>query len=143
LGTFNMIRLAASSMAKTAPIDVDGGRGSIVNIASLAAFDGQIGQAAYAASKAGIVGMTLPIARDLARVGIRVNTIAPGPIETPIFGNDEAAKSLKAGLTKSILFPKRFGTPEELASMVVECVTNQFMNAETIRVDGGTRLPAK
>jgi len=143
IGTFNVLRLAAAAMAITPVIDTDGARGAIVNIASLAAFDGQVGQASYSASKAGVVGMTLPIARDLAPVGIRVNAIAPGPIETPIFGTGDEAEKMKQHLTPSIIFPRRLGTVEELAFMVLECLTNPFMNAETIRVDGGARLPAK
>ena len=117
--------------------------GAIVNVASVAAFDGQIGQAAYSASKGGIVGMTLPVARDLAAVGVRVNTVAPGLIDTPIYGSGEASDQFKANLQKGVLFPQRLGRPEELASVVVECVTNSYLNAETIRVDGGIRMPPK
>jgi NAD(P)-dependent dehydrogenase (short-subunit alcohol dehydrogenase family) len=143
LGSFNMLRQSAAAMAKTEPVDADGSRGAIVNMASAAAFDGQIGQAAYSASKGGIVGMTLPIARDLAAVGIRVNTIAPGLIDTPIYGTGEASDAFKAKLGESVLFPKRLGTGEELAFMVVDLITNPYMNAETIRVDGGIRMPPK
>ena len=143
LGSFNMLRLSAAAMAKTDPIDEDGQRGAIVNMASAAAFDGQIGQAAYSASKGGIVGMTLPIARDLSAVGIRVNTIAPGLIDTPIYGSGEQSDQFKAHLGQSVLFPKRLGTAEELAFMVIEVVTNPYMNGETIRVDGGIRMPPK
>ena len=120
-----------------------GERGAIVNLASVAAFDGQIGQAAYSASKGGVVGLTLPVARDLAAVGIRLNTVAPGLIDTPIYGQGEASEAFKANLQKGVLFPQRLGDPAELASMVVECVTNSYMNAETIRVDGGIRLQPK
>jgi NAD(P)-dependent dehydrogenase (short-subunit alcohol dehydrogenase family) len=141
-GTFNVIRLAATAMSQTEPL-ADGERGAIVNMASVAAFDGQIGQAAYSASKGGVVGMTLPIARDLAVVGIRVNTIAPGLIDTPIYGTGEGSEAFKANLTKDVLFPKRLGSADELASMVVELVTNSYMNAQTIRVDGGARLGPK
>jgi NAD(P)-dependent dehydrogenase (short-subunit alcohol dehydrogenase family) len=141
-GTFNMLRQAASAMAKTEPND-DGQRGVIINMASVAAFDGQIGQAAYSASKGAVVGMTLPIARDLNVVGIRVNTIAPGLIDTPIYGEGEASDAFKANLGQNVLFPKRLGFPHELASMVTECVTNPYMNAEVIRVDGGIRMPPK
>jgi NAD(P)-dependent dehydrogenase (short-subunit alcohol dehydrogenase family) len=141
-GTFNVIRLAATAMSQTDPLD-SGERGSIVNMASVAAFDGQIGQAAYSASKGGVVGMTLPIARDLAVVGIRVNTIAPGLIDTPIYGTGEASEAFKANLSKDVLFPKRLGSSDELASMVLELVTNSYMNAQTIRVDGGARLNPK
>ena len=143
LGTFNCIRLAAAAMAKTAPVDASGSRGAIVNLASVAAFDGQIGQAAYAASKGGIVGMTLPVARDLSSVGIRVNTIAPGLIDTPIYGEGEAATAFKAKLGESVLFPPRLGTAEELASMIFELVTNDYVNGETVRVDGGIRMPPR
>jgi NAD(P)-dependent dehydrogenase (short-subunit alcohol dehydrogenase family) len=143
LGTFNMLRQAAAAMARTEPLDQDGARGSIVNMASVAAFDGQVGQAPYAASKGGIVGMTLPIARDLSAVGVRVNTIAPGLIDTPIYGTGERAEQFKAHLGESVLFPKRLGTAEELAYTVIECLTNPYLNGETIRVDGGIRLPPK
>ncbi len=143
LGSFNMLRLSAAAMAKTDPVDADGARGAIVNMASAAAFDGQIGQAAYSASKGGIVGMTLPIARDLSAVGIRVCTIAPGLIDTPIYGTGEASEAFKNHLGQSVLFPKRLGAPDELASVVIECITNSYMNAEVIRVDGGIRMPPK
>jgi NAD(P)-dependent dehydrogenase (short-subunit alcohol dehydrogenase family) len=143
IGTFNCIRLGASAMAKTDPLDSDGQRGAIVNMASVAAFDGQTGQNAYSASKGGVVGMTLPIARDLVPLGIRVNTIAPGLIDTPIYGEGEASDQFKAHLGQSVLFPKRLGYASELASMVTECITNDYMNGETIRVDGGVRLPPK
>jgi NAD(P)-dependent dehydrogenase (short-subunit alcohol dehydrogenase family) len=143
IGTFNCIRLAAAAMAKTEPSNADGARGAIVNLASVAAFDGQIGQAAYSASKGGVVGLTLPIARDLAAIGVRVNTIAPGLIDTPIYGTDERSEQFKARLGESVLFPRRLGTADELASMVVELITNDYMNAETIRVDGGIRMPQK
>jgi NAD(P)-dependent dehydrogenase (short-subunit alcohol dehydrogenase family) len=142
IGTFDAIRLAATAMSRHEP-DADGQRGAIVNLASVAAFDGQIGQASYSASKGGVVGMTLPIARDLSASGIRVNTIAPGLIDTPIYGEGEPAEQFKAHLGQSVLFPKRLGVPDELASMVVECVTNSYMNGETVRVDGGIRMPPK
>lgn len=143
IGTFNMARLAAAAMAKTEPVNADGNRGCIVNMASVAAFDGQIGQAAYSSSKGGVVGMTLPVARDLAAVGVRVNTIAPGLIDTPIYGEGEASEQFKAHLGESVLFPKRLGLPEELAFMIMELLTNPYMNGETIRVDGGIRMPPK
>ena len=143
LGSFNMLRQSAAAMAKTEALDADGQRGAIVNMASVAAFDGQIGQAAYSASKGGIVGMTLPIARDLSAVGIRVNTIAPGLIDTPIYGSGEQSDAFKAHLGQSVLFPKRLGSAEELAFMVVDLITNPYMNAEVIRVDGGIRMPPK
>ncbi|MDY7099827.1 MAG: SDR family NAD(P)-dependent oxidoreductase [Actinomycetota bacterium] len=143
LGSFNMLRLSAAAMAKTDPVDEDGSRGAIVNMASVAAFDGQIGQACYSASKGGVVGMTLPIARDLSAVGIRVNTIAPGLIDTPIYGEGEQSEAFKAHLGQSVLFPKRLGHAEELAFMVCDLITNPYMNGETIRVDGGIRMPPK
>ena len=144
VGTFNMLSRSAAAMAKTDPIhSEEGQRGAIVNMASVAAFDGQIGQCSYSASKGGVVGMTLPIARDLSAVGVRVNTIAPGLIDTPIYGEGETADQFKAKLGESVLFPKRLGWSEELAFMVMELITNPYMNAETIRVDGGARLPPK
>lgn len=142
VGTFNCIRLAATAMAQTAP-GADGERGAIINTASLAAFDGQIGQAAYSASKGGVVGMTLPVARDLAVVGIRVNTIAPGLINTPIYGYGGNAEEFKAKLKRDVLFPDRLGVPSEFASLAVEMITNSYMNAETVRLDGGARLQPK
>ena len=142
VGTFDCIRLAATAMSTTEPLN-DGERGAIVNIASVAAFDGQIGQAAYSSSKGGVVGMTLPIARDLAAIGVRVNTVAPGLINTPIYGEGEGSEQFKEKLQTGVLFPNRLGYGTELASMVVECVTNSYMNAETIRVDGGIRMPPK
>jgi NAD(P)-dependent dehydrogenase (short-subunit alcohol dehydrogenase family) len=143
LGSFNMLRQAAAAMAKTEPLDGDGARGAIVNLASVAAFDGQVGQAAYSASKGGIVGMTLPIARDLSAVGVRVNTVAPGLIDTPIYGTGSKAEEFKAHLGESVLFPKRLGSAEELAFTVLECLTNPYVNGEVIRVDGGIRLPSR
>lgn len=142
IGSFDCIRLAATAMSVTEPLE-HGERGAIVNIASVAAFDGQIGQASYSASKGGVVGMTLPIARDLAAIGVRVNTVAPGLIDTPIYGDGENSEAFKANLQKGVLFPQRLGGPEELASMVIECITNSYMNAESIRVDGGIRMPPK
>ena len=143
IGTFNMLSRAAAQMAKQEPLDDDGGRGAIVNLASAAAFDGQIGQCAYSASKAGVVGMALPIARDLAAVGVRVNTVAPGLIDTPIYGEGPESDAFKAHLGKSVLFPKRLGSAEELAFSVIDCITNPYMNAEVIRLDGGIRMPPK
>jgi len=142
VGTFDAVRLASTAMSHNVP-DADGERGAIVNLASVAAFDGQIGQAAYASSKGGIVGMTLPVARDLSAVGIRLNTVAPGLIDTPIYGEGEKAEEFKAKLGESVLFPKRLGVPDELARMVVECLTNPYMNGETVRIDGGIRMPPK
>ena len=143
IGTFNCLRLAAAAMSKQDPVDDDGQRGAIVNISSIAAFDGQIGQAAYSASKGGIVGLTLPVARDLAAVGIRVNTIAPGLIDTPIYGSGEGSEQFKAKLARDVVFPKRLGSASELASMVAELITNDYMNGETLRVDGAIRFPPK
>jgi NAD(P)-dependent dehydrogenase (short-subunit alcohol dehydrogenase family) len=140
IGTFNVIRLAASSMSKTEPL-ASGERGAIVNTASVAAFDGQIGQVAYSASKGGIVGMTLPAARDLAPVGIRVCTIAPGLMDTPLLGllPEDQRQALGAG----VLFPKRLGSPDEFAALVASIVENPYLNGETIRLDGGLRMPPK
>ncbi len=142
IGTFDAIRLAATAMSRHEPT-ASGDRGAIVNMASVAAFDGQIGQASYSSSKGGVVGMTLPVARDLAASGIRVNTVAPGLIDTPIYGEGEASEEFKANLGKNVLFPNRLGLPDELASMAVELVTNSYMNAEVVRVDGGIRMPPK
>lgn len=139
IGTFNCIRLAASAMSRLDPLP-SGERGAIVNTASAAAFEGQIGQAAYAASKGGIVGMTLPVARDLAVAAIRVNTIAPGLIDTPIYGEGEAAEQFKERLGSDLLFPPRFGRPAEFAEMVLAALANGYLNGETIRLDGGARL---
>ena len=142
IGTFDVVRQAATVMSRNEP-DADGQRGAIVNLASVAAFDGQIGQASYSASKGGVVGMTLPVARDLAVSGIRLNTVAPGLIDTPIYGEGPDSEAFKARLGESVLFPKRLGTPDELAGMVLECLTNSYMNGETVRVDGGIRMPPK
>jgi NAD(P)-dependent dehydrogenase (short-subunit alcohol dehydrogenase family) len=142
IGTYDCIRLAATAIGRTEPLD-GGERGAVVNLASVAAFDGQIGQAAYSASKGGVVGMTLTVARDLAAIGVRVNTVAPGLIDTPIYGEGEESEAFKANLEKGVLFPKRLGKPEELASMVIEAVTNSYLNGETIRVDGGIRMQPK
>jgi NAD(P)-dependent dehydrogenase (short-subunit alcohol dehydrogenase family) len=143
IGTFNCLRLAAAAMARTEPFDGDGSRGAVVNIASVAAFEGQIGQAAYSASKGGIIAMTLTTARDLSAQGVRVNTIAPGLIDTPIYGTGARAEAFKAKLGENVLFPRRLGAADELASMVVECLTNDYVNGETIRVDGGIRMPPR
>ena len=143
VGSFDAIRLAATAMGRTEPLDETGERGAIVNLASVAAFDGQIGQASYSASKGGVVGMTLPVARDLSAAGIRLNTVAPGLIDTPIYDAFPNPEEFKANLGQNVLFPKRLGRADELASMVVECLTNSYMNGETIRVDGGIRMPPK
>ena len=142
IGTFNCIRLAATAMAANEPQD-NGERGSILNTASLAAFEGQIGQAAYSASKGGVVGLTVPVARDLSVIGVRVNCIAPGLIDTPIYGTGEASEAFKDKLKRDVLFPDRLGTADEFASLALEVITNSYMNAETIRIDGGARLQPK
>ena len=140
VGSFNVLRLAAAAMARTDSTDTNE-RGVIINTASVAAFDGQIGQIAYAASKAGIVGMTLPAARDLARPAIRVNTIAPGLFDTPLLGTlPEAART---ALSATIVNPKRLGDPAEYAALVAHIVANPYLNGETIRLDGALRMPPK
>jgi NAD(P)-dependent dehydrogenase (short-subunit alcohol dehydrogenase family) len=142
VGTFNVCRLAATAMSHNEP-DADGCRGAIVNTASVAAEDGQIGQVAYSSSKGGVVGLTLPLARDLAVVGIRVNTILPGLIDTPIYGSGPASEEFKARLGTGVLFPKRLGRSEEFASLAVELLANSYMNAESIRLDAGIRMQPK
>ncbi len=140
VGTFNCIRLVAGEMARLSPL-ADGLRGAIVNTASVAAFDGQIGQVAYSASKGGVAGMTLPVARDLSSVGIRVNTIAPGIIDTPLLaGLPEPARE---SLGQQVLFPRRLGRPEEFAELAYLLLTHDYMNAETVRMDGGIRMAPK
>jgi NAD(P)-dependent dehydrogenase (short-subunit alcohol dehydrogenase family) len=140
IGTFNVLRLAAAEMARNEPNE-EGERGVVVNTASAAAFDGQIGQAAYSASKAGVVGMTLPVARDLASLGIRVVTIAPGTFDTPMLAllPDEARQALAA----NIPFPRRLGRPREFALLVRQVVENPYLNGETIRLDGALRMPPR
>ncbi len=137
VGTFNMIRLAAAAIAKQEPGE-DGERGVIVNTASIAAFDGQIGQAAYSASKGGVVSLTLPIARELARSGIRVVTIAPGIFETPMMAG--FPPEVQAALAKNIPFPSRMGRPAEFAALVKHVCENTMLNGETIRLDGALRM---
>lgn len=137
VGTFNCIRLVAAEMEKNDP-QADGERGVIINTASVAAFDGQIGQAAYSASKGGVVGMTLPIARDLMSIGVRVNTIAPGIFWTPMMaGMDQKVQDALAAM---VPFPKRLGDPKEYASMALEICRNSYLNGETIRLDGAIRM---
>ena len=140
IGTFNMMRLAGAQMSKTEPLE-DGERGVIISTASVAAFEGQIGQAAYAASKGGITALTLPVAREFAAFGIRVLTIAPGLFHTPLLSAlpEEAQKSLG----DSIPYPRRLGAPEEFASLVAHMVENRFLNGEVVRLDGALRLPPK
>ncbi len=140
IGTYNCIRLAAARMAANEP-DEDGDRGAIVNTASVAAFDGQIGQAAYSASKGGVVGMTLPVARDLASRQIRINTIAPGIMDTPMLaGLPEPARE---SLGQQVLNPPRLGSPDEYATLAHFLLTHPYMNAETVRMDGGIRMAPK
>ncbi len=142
IGTFNVCRLAATAMSHNTP-DADGSRGAIVNTASVAAEDGQIGQAAYSSSKGGVKGLTLPLARDLAPVGVRANCILPGLIDTPIYGTGPASDEFKARLGAGVLFPKRLGFSEEYASLAVELLANSYMNAESIRIDAGIRMQPK
>jgi NAD(P)-dependent dehydrogenase (short-subunit alcohol dehydrogenase family) len=137
VGTFNVLRLASEVIAATEP-DGDGQRGVIVNTASVAAFDGQIGQIAYSASKGGVVGMTLPAARDLARYGIRVNTIAPGIVDTPMLA--ALGPEVNASLAAGIPFPQRLARPDEYAQLVIMIAEHDYLNGETIRMDGALRM---
>jgi NAD(P)-dependent dehydrogenase (short-subunit alcohol dehydrogenase family) len=137
IGTFNVLSLGAARMAENEP-DEEGTRGVIVNTASNAAFDGQIGQAAYSASKAGVAGMTLPVARDLASKGIRVVTIAPGPADTPMLG--PMREDIRESLVSQIPFPKRLGRAEDFAALVKHIVENEYLNGEVIRLDGALRM---
>lgn len=138
IGTFNVLRLTADAMSQSTPAHPDDSRGVIINTASIAAFEGQIGQAAYSASKAGVAGMTLPAARELARFGIRVVTIAPGLFETPMMGglNEKAAAQLQA----SVVYPTRLGKADEFAQMALSIIDNPMLNGCTIRLDGAVRL---
>ncbi|TQV84616.1 SDR family NAD(P)-dependent oxidoreductase [Exilibacterium tricleocarpae] len=140
-GTFNVARLAAAQMAKNPPQGEAGERGVIINTASIAAYEGQMGQCAYAASKGGIVGLTLPMARDLATLGIRVNTIAPGIMGTPLMR--AAPQQVQDNLVAAIQFPKRMGLPAEFGSLVVHIASNTYLNGETLRLDGGIRMQAR
>jgi NAD(P)-dependent dehydrogenase (short-subunit alcohol dehydrogenase family) len=140
IGTFNVMTRAAAAIAKTEPTE-DGERGVIVNTASVAAFDGQIGQLAYSASKGAVVGMTLPAARDLSVVGIRVLTIAPGLFDTPLLAT--LPEPQRKALGESVLFPKVLGMPSQYGQLVVDIVGNRYLNAEVIRLDGGIRMPPK
>ncbi len=140
IGTFNVLRLAASEISKSEPMENDE-RGVIVNTASVAAYDGQIGQIAYSASKGGIVGLTLPAARDLSAVGIRVLTIAPGIMDTPLLGL--LPEPQRQALGQGVLFPKRLGLPAEYGALAASLCENSYLNAETIRLDGGLRMPPK
>ncbi|GAA4804824.1 SDR family NAD(P)-dependent oxidoreductase [Tomitella cavernea] len=138
LGTFNVMRLAADAIAKTEPVDESGQRGVVVNTASVAAFEGQIGQIAYSASKGGVAGMTVPAARDLAQQGIRVNTIAPGIVDTPMLAG--VAEEFRAGLAEGVPFPKRLARPDEYAQLAGMIVEHDYLNGETIRLDGALRM---
>jgi len=140
VGTFNVLRLAAQAMAENQP-DAEGERGIIINTASIAAYDGQIGQAAYSASKAGVVGLTLPAARELARLGIRVMTIAPGIFETPMVAG--FTPELQQALAAQVPFPPRLGRPDEFAALVEHIIVNTMLNGEVIRLDGALRMSAK
>jgi len=137
IGTFNVVTLAAEAIAKTEPL-ADDARGVIINTASAAAFDGQIGQAAYASSKGGVVGLNLPAARDLASLGIRVMTIAPGIIDTPMLAT--VSDEFRAGLAAGVPFPKRLGRPDEYAQLAVDIVEHDYLNGEVIRMDGSLRM---
>jgi NAD(P)-dependent dehydrogenase (short-subunit alcohol dehydrogenase family) len=138
VGTFNVSRFAAEAMSKNDPINGDGGRGVIINTASIAAYEGQIGQLAYSATKGAVVGMTLPMARDLQPLGIRVNTIVPGLIHTPLF--DSLPEEVYNSLESSVLYPKRLGKPEEIGHLSVFIAENDYLNGECIRLDGGIRM---
>lgn len=140
IGTFNMLRLAAGDMVKLDPLD-DGERGVIVSTASVAAYEGQIGQAAYAASKGGVASLTLPAARELAQFGVRVLAIAPGVFMTPLI--EGLPLEVQQSLAASIPFPKRLGAPAEFAALVRHCIENRYLNGEVIRLDGATRLAAR
>jgi NAD(P)-dependent dehydrogenase (short-subunit alcohol dehydrogenase family) len=143
IGTFNVMRLAAAAIARTEPADADGQRGVIVNTSSIAGIEGQTGQVAYSASKGGIIGMTVPAARDLAAIGVRVNTICPGIIDTPIYGTGPQSDEWKTKLAAPVPFPKRLGRPGEFAHLVRALIENDYMNAEVIRFDGGIRFQPK
>ena len=143
IGTFNLMRIGAAAVAGTEAVNADGQRGVVINTASVAGLEGQTGQLAYSASKGGIIGMTVPAARDLAAIGMRVNTICPGIIDTPIYGTGPASEEFKARLSAPIVFPKRMGTAAEFAQLVRSLVENDYMNAEIIRFDGGIRFQPK
>src|SRR5215467_3460529 len=147
IGTFNLMSIGAAAVAKTEPADADGARGVVINTASIAGIEGQTGQLAYSASKGGIIGMTVPAARDLAAIGVRVNTICPGIIHTPIYksitGTGRDAEEFLARLASPVVFPKRLGRPEEFGHLVRSLVENDYMNAEVVRFDGGIRFQPK
>jgi NAD(P)-dependent dehydrogenase (short-subunit alcohol dehydrogenase family) len=143
IGTFNLMRIASAAVAQTEPADADNQRGVVINTASVAGLEGQTGQIAYSASKGGIIGMTVPAARDLAAIGVRVNTICPGIIDTPIYGTGPTSDEWKAKLAAPVVFPKRMGTSDEFAQLVQALIENDYMNAEVIRFDGGIRFQPK
>jgi NAD(P)-dependent dehydrogenase (short-subunit alcohol dehydrogenase family) len=143
IGTFNLMRIGAAAIAKTDPVDSDGQRGVVINTASVAGIEGQTGQLAYSASKGGIIGMTVPASRDLAVIGVRVNTICPGIIDTPIYGSGPSSEEWKAKLAAPVVFPKRMGTAAEFATLVRSLIGNDYMNADVIRFDGGIRFQPK
>jgi NAD(P)-dependent dehydrogenase (short-subunit alcohol dehydrogenase family) len=143
IGTFNLMSIGAAAIARTEPADADGQRGVVINTSSIAGIEGQTGQLAYSASKGGIIGMTVPAARDLAAIGVRVNTICPGIIDTPIYGSGPASDEFKAKLAAPVVFPKRMGTAAEFAHLVRSLIENDYMNSEVIRFDGGIRFQPK
>jgi len=143
IGTFNLMRIAVAAIARTEPVDADGQRGVVINTSSIAGIEGQTGQIAYSASKGGIIGMTVPAARDLSAIGVRVLTICPGIIDTPIYGLRPGAEEFKAKLVAPIVFPKRMGRSDEFGQLVLSLVGNDYMNAEVIRFDGGIRFQPK
>ena len=143
VGTFNVMRIAAAAMARTEPADADGQRGVVVNTSSVAGIEGQTGQIAYSSSKGGIIGMTVPAARDLSVIGVRVLTICPGIIDTPIYGSGPDSDAFKEKLAAPVVFPRRMGTAAEFAQLVLALIENDYMNAETIRFDGGIRFQPK
>jgi len=143
IGTFNLMRIGAAAIAGTEAVDQDGQRGVVVNTSSVAGLEGQTGQLAYSASKGGIIGMTVPAARDLGVAGIRVNTICPGIIDTPIYGFNENAEEFKAKLVAPVVFPKRMGRPAEFGQLVRSLIENDYMNADVVRFDGGIRFQPK
>ncbi|MDN5759423.1 MAG: SDR family NAD(P)-dependent oxidoreductase [Tomitella sp.] len=138
LGTFNVMRLAADAIAQTSTLDDEGQRGVVINTASVAAFEGQIGQIAYSASKGGVAGMTVPAARDLAQRGIRVNTIAPGIVDTPMLAG--VSEEFRAGLSEGVPFPKRLARPDEYAQLAAMLVEHDYLNGEIVRMDGALRM---
>src|SRR3569833_3756263 len=143
IGTFNGMRIGAAALAQTEPLDEYGTRGVVINTASVAALEGQTGQVAFSASRGGIVGKTVAAARDLAAVGVRVNTLCPGIIDTPIYGEGEQAEEIKKKLVAPVVFTKRLGQPSEFALLVRSLIENDYVNAETVRFDGGIRFQPK